>query len=363
MVSVDLRRRLQDEKCAERADVCMHFTKLRTMREDLASMGHPPADEDFYAIILGSLPPTFDSYISAVNATSSVIGTSLSSDDLMQTVTEEYERRVMKLKGARKEENAAYTAGGSARGQGSSGGSKKNVECFNCHKKGHYKADCWAPGGGKEGQGPKGKGNAKAKGKEKEKDTAASAPSATHVDEAWMATADTNVLDFMEEGLNIAGLASDDKSVVSEESSIGASNYLLVDDFHTILAPPVVSHAIPPSTTFLIDNLFENYTSDDNWMLEDEFHDLPGLEAVSDSSDDEDLDFEDSEDEDSCDDEDSDFEKSTDDSDGDMPPLEAVMDDSESEDESVDVSSVAESDCDEEESLQPPHLRKTLPRV
>ena len=29
--------------------------------------------------------------------------------------------------------------------------------CFNCHKKGHKKAECWAKGGGKEGQGPKSK--------------------------------------------------------------------------------------------------------------------------------------------------------------------------------------------------------------
>jgi hypothetical protein len=27
--------------------------------------------------------------------------------------------------------------------------------CYNCDCKGHYKADCWRPGGGKEGQGPK----------------------------------------------------------------------------------------------------------------------------------------------------------------------------------------------------------------
>ena len=30
-----------------------------------------------------------------------------------------------------------------------------NVVCHNCKKKGHKKADCWAKGGGKEGQGPK----------------------------------------------------------------------------------------------------------------------------------------------------------------------------------------------------------------
>ena len=40
-----------------------------------------------------------------------------------------------------------------------------NVVCHNCKKKGHKKADCWAKGGGKEGQGPKQK---KGKGKKSE---------------------------------------------------------------------------------------------------------------------------------------------------------------------------------------------------
>ncbi|KAI0665686.1 hypothetical protein C8Q78DRAFT_986026 [Trametes maxima] len=51
MVSVDLRRWLQEQRCSECEDVRMHFAKLCTMREDLSAMGHPPADDDFYAII------------------------------------------------------------------------------------------------------------------------------------------------------------------------------------------------------------------------------------------------------------------------------------------------------------------------
>ncbi|PPQ86723.1 LOW QUALITY PROTEIN: hypothetical protein CVT26_004429 [Gymnopilus dilepis] len=92
MVSVDLRRRLQLEHCAEKGDVRAHFTKLRTMREDLAAMGQPPTEDDFYAIILGSLPTSYDPFISAVTATSSVVGMNLSPDELMRTVAEEYDR-------------------------------------------------------------------------------------------------------------------------------------------------------------------------------------------------------------------------------------------------------------------------------
>ena len=61
-------------------------------------MGQPLNENDFYAIILGSLPASYDPYISAVNATSSVLGKTISADDLMLTVTEEYERRNLKNK-------------------------------------------------------------------------------------------------------------------------------------------------------------------------------------------------------------------------------------------------------------------------
>ena len=30
-----------------------------------------------------------------------------------------------------------------------------DVECYNCHKKGHTRDNCWSKGGGKEGQGPR----------------------------------------------------------------------------------------------------------------------------------------------------------------------------------------------------------------
>ncbi|KAJ7690086.1 hypothetical protein B0H17DRAFT_936478 [Mycena rosella] len=32
------------------------------------------------------------------------------------------------------------------------------MRCFNCGLRGHMKSECWKPGGGREGQGPKQKG-------------------------------------------------------------------------------------------------------------------------------------------------------------------------------------------------------------
>ena len=68
----------------------------------------------------------------------------------------------MKKKGKKDEKDeACYT------GEGSKGGKKKTDKiCHNCKKKGHFKADCWVKGGGKEGQGLKGK-KAEASGGEK----------------------------------------------------------------------------------------------------------------------------------------------------------------------------------------------------
>ena len=194
MVSIDLRRRLQEIRCADKGDITEHLATLRTMRENLASMGEELTDNDFYAIIMGSLPTSYDSYLSALNATSSVLGKTLSADDLMLAITEEFERRALKSKGKSKEENAAFHVGDSKKDKKP----KRKGECHNCGKKGHWTRDCYAEGGGKEGEGPKQKDKKdKEKGKDKDKgkkkETAAAAKESDKDDkpnkeeEAWMA--------------------------------------------------------------------------------------------------------------------------------------------------------------------------------
>lgn len=171
------------------------------MQEDLAAMGQSVSDNNFFGIIMGSLPSSYDPYVSAVIATSSVLGTTLSANDLMLMLTEEYEHCTLKTKGGKKEDDAAFHSNDAEKGDKGGSNSKKNTTCHNCRKKGHYKKDCWAEGGGKEGQRPnqkgkgkvkgKGKRKVKGKGKGKEKETAAASEDKNEEkpkdEEVWMA--------------------------------------------------------------------------------------------------------------------------------------------------------------------------------
>src|ERR1700678_2808965 len=80
MVSIDFRQRLQELKCPNKGSIIDHFATLCMMREDLASMGELLTENNYYAIIMGSLPLSYDPYLSALNATSSVLERHLSSD-------------------------------------------------------------------------------------------------------------------------------------------------------------------------------------------------------------------------------------------------------------------------------------------
>jgi len=79
-----------------------------------------------------------------------------------------------------------------------------SIECFNCRKRRHTKAECWAKGGGKEGEGPCGKG----KEKSDSKALVASANAATstkgktkEVDATWMAMVDISDEENEPEGI------------------------------------------------------------------------------------------------------------------------------------------------------------------
>ena len=125
-----------------------------------------------------------------ISATSSLLNQSLSPTNLIDTICDEVDQKAIKnLKSKRDEDDAAFVAGPSKKGSGSSRKSKKDIECQNCHKKGHTKAECWAPGGGAEGKELK-------RWKAKQKETVAKTKvksNAEDADAVWMASVDENV--------------------------------------------------------------------------------------------------------------------------------------------------------------------------
>ncbi|KAI6017162.1 hypothetical protein BKA83DRAFT_4324944 [Pisolithus microcarpus] len=129
---------MQNLRCREHEDVHKHFDTLRDMREQLASMDQAPTDESFTAIIISSLPNSYQAQIGAVMALSKVTGTVITSDVLMATVLDAYDSRNL---GSRKPSNesgedAAYTTSGDSKQR------RINGNCYNCGKYGHMSRDC-----------------------------------------------------------------------------------------------------------------------------------------------------------------------------------------------------------------------------
>ena len=218
MITIELCRRLHEIRCAETGNICTHFDNIQTMREELASLGTALSEPDFSAVILGSLPKSYDQFISAVIATASVLKRDLDPEDLMQTIIDEYDRQSTRS-GIPKEKglDAAFFARG-ANNRGGKAGKRMNrdVKCFNCHKKGHKKMDCWVKGGGKEGQGPRSK-ERKEKGGELKKEVQEAANTAGDEDGIWMAIASNSDDEKMADNEFDDFEVSDDDLFISEE--------------------------------------------------------------------------------------------------------------------------------------------------
>ncbi|KIN96112.1 hypothetical protein M404DRAFT_94908, partial [Pisolithus tinctorius Marx 270] len=135
---------------------------MHTLCKQLATLGQSITDDDFTAIILSSLPTSYDSNLAAMTSSALVMQKDLSLDLIIKVISDEYDRCQTRMKrgnsrNSRNSEDAAYSAK-----------DRKKSTCKNCGKKGHVQDQCWEEGGRKAGQVPKWFQN-KGKGKKKEK--------------------------------------------------------------------------------------------------------------------------------------------------------------------------------------------------
>ena len=144
------------------AEMEAHFRIMEERRDALATMGSPVGESNFLANVLKSVPESYRPTVQTIDTTQLLTKTPVASADAIAMFIREARHHVI-LEQQGKVAGSAMYAGPSngqrklkgKRGEkGKTVNSNSGVTCFNCNKKGHKKADCWAPGGGKEGQGP-----------------------------------------------------------------------------------------------------------------------------------------------------------------------------------------------------------------
>ena len=147
------RRALYRASATEGFDMVEHISMLRGLQNDLHAMDNLVSDEDFVMILITSLPESWDNYTGFFFGYTGNRPTIRSHELNSILLDEERRRKACSGEGF----GTALLSKGKEKQ-----GANKDKECYNCKKKGHIAADCWAKGGGKEGQGPKGrKGNGK----------------------------------------------------------------------------------------------------------------------------------------------------------------------------------------------------------
>ena len=91
VVAIEMRRKLQEQRCAEKGDVRAHFDKMITLREELASLGHSVSSDDFCAMLLSSVPMSYESTISAMTTLARITGLDLTPEVILTTLIDDYD--------------------------------------------------------------------------------------------------------------------------------------------------------------------------------------------------------------------------------------------------------------------------------
>jgi hypothetical protein len=147
-----LYQQLTTTKIEEDEDLTMGFNSLCAIATKKKTLSEPVSDLMLAQIMMCVLPPSY-AVVSTVIQTSNQ-HRSISSDTVVKATLAEEERR---KKGVRLTVMFTHASKAKAlKAKADPKGKKKDrgPPCQNCAKPGHTKDDCWAKGGGAEGNGP-----------------------------------------------------------------------------------------------------------------------------------------------------------------------------------------------------------------
>jgi hypothetical protein len=161
-------------------------------------MGKSVTDEDYTNMLLALLPTSYNGAVLSISVSMCLGSKALTAEIFEQLILDEAEWQQVKDRYAENRDEAQAVDSGKQKGKDKSK-DKKKVKCYNCYKTRHYKSECWAKGGGKEGQGLQwGRGT---------KDDTAPAIEQLEETKAWAAIEEIEELDLTSNPGDIAAAA------------------------------------------------------------------------------------------------------------------------------------------------------------
>jgi gag-polypeptide of LTR copia-type len=93
LAQVDLHVKLQNIHCHEKGDIQVHLDKIRQTYINLENIGVTISGDEYTAIIIKSLPPSYADYLSYITGTALALKMKVSSSQLCSQLEQEYIRR------------------------------------------------------------------------------------------------------------------------------------------------------------------------------------------------------------------------------------------------------------------------------
>ena len=182
MAQVNLHQRMMERQVQETDNIHAHLDEMALSYECLSGMGVTLHNKDYTSMVLMSLPETYSMHLETLVDSANSSSRKFTAHDFIIKAMELFDKWQLRANRDNKhthKDTALQSAEQKKPGK-KNRTAKKDVECFNCHKKGHFSHNCHGPGGAKEGQPlPK-------KQSSKSKDNTANAVTNTQ-DGAWSA--------------------------------------------------------------------------------------------------------------------------------------------------------------------------------